>query len=330
VTLQAAIHSATRPTEVTLVVDGREAAGEIREDAPGWLVRAALRVLDPPLWWPHTHGAQPLVDCSLRIDFGDGCHILSCGRTTGFRRLFAPPDGGISLHVNDVPVYCRGACWTVSDVLTLTGTEEKLARDLRLARDAGVNMLRVGGTMVYESDAFYRLCDELGILVWQDFMFANMDYPVEDADFAAEIEAEARCQLSRLSPHPCIAVWCGNSEVEQQAAMVGVPRELWRNDWFASRLPALCAEYSPEVPYVPSSPSGGALPFHVREGVSHYYGVGAYLRSPQELRRDDVKFTPECLALDPLFGKVPGQVITHAVESSVGVRMARPIHCRSS
>ena len=67
-------------------------------------------------------------------------------------------------------------------------------------------MLRVGGTMVYESDAFYRLCDELGILVWQDFMFANMDYPVEEADFAAKIEAEARCQLSRLSPHPCVVV----------------------------------------------------------------------------------------------------------------------------
>lgn len=308
VTLQAAIHSATPPVGAALIVDGREVAAEIREDAEGWLLRAALRLPDPPLWWPHTHGAQRLMDSSLRLDFGDSCHILTCSRI-GFRRLFTPQDSGFSLHVNDVPVYCRGACWTVSDVLTLTGTEEAMARDLRLARDAGVNMLRVGGTMVYESDAFYRLCDELGILVWQDFMFANMDYPVEDAEFAAEIEAEARFQLSRLSPHPCVAVWCGNSEVEQQAAMLGAPRELWRNDWFATSLLALCAEYAPEIPYVPSSPSGGALPFHVREGVSHYYGVGAYLRSPQELRRDDVKFTPECLA----FANIPEAETVRAI-----------------
>jgi beta-mannosidase len=258
VALHALIHSAAPPTGAALIVDGCEAAGEIREDAEGWLVRAALRVPDPPLWWPHTHGGQPLLDCSLRIDAGGDHHVLSCGRI-GFRRLFAPPDDGFSLHVNDVPIYCRGACWTVSDVFTMIGTEETIARDLRLARDAGVNMLRVGGTMVYESDIFYRLCDALGILVWQDFMFANMDYPVEDPSFAAEIEAEARYLLSRLSPHPCAAVWCGNSEVEQQAAMFGAPRELWRNDWFAQRLPALCAEYAPEVPYVPSTPRRPAV-----------------------------------------------------------------------
>src|SRR5205823_30227 len=102
-------------------------------------------------------------------------------------------------------------------ILAPGGAEETVARDLRLARDAGVNMLRVGGTMVYESEHFYRLCDELGILVWQDFMFANMDYPVDDPGFAANIEAEAKEQLTRLAPHPSLAVLCGNSEVEQQA-----------------------------------------------------------------------------------------------------------------
>ena len=170
-------------------------------------------------------------------------------------------------------------------------------------------MLRVGGTMVYESDDFYRLCDELGILVWQDFMFANMDYPVDDPDFAANIEAEAKYQLARLAAHPCFAVLCGNSEVEQQAAMRGVPRELWRNRWFATRLPELCAEYRPGTTYVPSTPSGGALPFHVRHGVAHYYGVGAYLRSPREVRSADVKFAPECLA----FANVPGPEAVSAI-----------------
>src|SRR5207302_5872737 len=131
----------------------------------------------------------------------------------GFRRVEVCRDDGFSLRVNGVPVYCRGACWTVSDVVSPGAAEEADARDLRLARDAGVNMLRVGGTFVYESDSFYRRCDELGILVWQDFMFANMDYPVEDPEFAANIEGEAAYQLGLLSSHPCVAVFCGNSEV---------------------------------------------------------------------------------------------------------------------
>jgi beta-mannosidase len=300
VTLQARLHVREPLREALLRVGGHETAAEVRADSAGWLVRAALRVARPDPWWPHTYGGQPLHECSLHFRTGHGRHTIACGRV-GFRRLEVRPDDGFSVHVNGVPVYCRGACWTVSDILTLTGTREVLANDLRLARDAGVNMLRVGGTMVYESDDFYRLCDELGILVWQDFMFANMDYPVEDPGFAANIEVEASEQLERLSPHPCIAVLCGNSEVEQQAAMLGVPRAAWRNRWFASRLPALCAEYCPAAVYVPSTPSGGALPFHVREGVAHYYGVGAYLRSPRDLRKDDVRFTPECLA----FANVP-------------------------
>src|SRR5262249_25700874 len=101
--------------------------------------------------------------------------------------------------------------------------------------------------------------------------------------------------------HPCVAVWCGNSEVEQQAAMRGVPREFWRNRWFGTRLPELLAEYSPGAAYVPSTPSGGAPPFHVRDGVAHYYSVAAHQRSPAELRRANVKFAPECLA----FANVP-------------------------
>src|ERR1700722_2963667 len=129
-----------------------------------------------------------------------------------------PPGDGFSLQVNGEDVYCRGACWTVSDIFSPGAAPESLEHDLRLARDAGVNMLRIGGTMIYESDRFYQLCDQLGIMVWQDFMFANMDYPVEDPAFAANIDAEAKYQLSRLSRHPSVVVYCGGSEIEQQAA----------------------------------------------------------------------------------------------------------------
>lgn len=316
VSFQARLQSAQTPRGASIDVAGMRGPLAIEKDADGWLLHGSVRVADPPRWWPHTHGAQPLTACSLRVQL-DEDHAVPCGNV-GFRQLehslWRPitnrPDLALPadwksaatafIHVNGVPVYCRGACWTVVDI-TRPGAADPMARDLTLARDAGVNMLRVGGTMTYERDDFYRLCDELGILVWQDFMFANMDYPVDDADFAANIEAEARYQLSRFAAHPSIAVLCGNSEVEQQAAMVGAPREQWRNRWFGERLPQLCAEYLPGVPYVPSTPSGGVLPFHVRDGIAHYYGVGAYLRSPRELRQADVKFTPECLA----FANVP-------------------------
>jgi beta-mannosidase len=281
-------------------VGDRETTMEVEEDAHGWRLHGALLVPRPALWWPHTHGPQPLCECVLHLQVGAERHAIPCGRV-GFRRLQVCQENGLAVQVNGVPVYCRGACWTVADVLTPGGAEETVARDLRLARDAGANLLRVGGTLGYENDFFYRQCDELGILAWQDFAFANMDYRVDDPAFAANIETEAAYQLSRLAAHPCLAVLCGNSEVEQQAAMRGVPRDAWRNAWFGKRLPELCAAACPDAGYVPSTPSGGTLPFHVREGVAHYYGVGAYRRSVAELRRDDVKFAAECLA----FANVP-------------------------
>lgn len=282
-----------------LQVGNQEVQATLSREGNHWLLQGELRISRPSLWWPHTHGDQPLYDCGLELLIDGEQRMIACGRI-GFRRVTVSQEP-FSIAVNGVPVYCRGACWTVANILSPGGSEETVKRDLHLARDASVNMLRVGGTMVYESDHFYRLCDELGILVWQDFMFANMDYPVEDPGFAANIESEAKEQFSRLSSHPCLAVWCGNSEVEQQAAMRGVPREFWRNDWFGKRLPELGAERSPGTGYVPSTPSGGALPFHLRDGVAHYYGVGAYQRSPADLRKDDIKFSPECLG----FANIP-------------------------
>lgn len=299
VTLQARLRACKAIKQATLAVGEHQATVEWRADADGWLLHGQIEIADPPLWWPHTHGDQPLLDGALKIDTESGHFEFPLGNI-GFRAVRAGADR-FGIEVNGVPIYCRGACWTVSDIVTLDGTTEALTRDLRLARDAGINMLRVGGTMIYESDLFYRLCDEFGILVWQDFMFANMDYPVEDAAFAANIEAEATYQIARLARHPSVALWCGNSEVEQQAAMLGMPQEIWRNRWFGDRLPALCAEHHPGSVYVPSTPSGGVLPFHVRSGVAHYYGVGAYLRSPADVRKDDVGFSPECLG----FANIP-------------------------
>ncbi|MEA2757753.1 MAG: beta-mannosidase, partial [Methylobacteriaceae bacterium] len=161
--------------------------------------------------------------------------------------------------------------------------------------------LRVGGTMVYESDAFFDLCDELGILVWHDFQFANFDYPIGDPGFRDLVEQEARAFVDRTQASPALAVLCGGSEVHQQAAMMGVPEKSWRSPLFDEILPAITREMRPDCAYVENSPSGGALPFHVNSGVSHYYGVGAYRRPLEDARRAEVRFASECLG----FANVP-------------------------
>ncbi|HWA97295.1 MAG TPA: glycoside hydrolase family 2 protein [Pirellulales bacterium] len=276
----------------------RSLAIELRHDK--FLVVGEVRVCDAPLWWPHTHGEPRLVDCELVLEFAERVHRQPLP-SVGFRTIERSAGDAFGLSINGQPLFCRGACWTTSELLASGRDLGALEHDLRLARDAGANMLRVGGTMTYESDDFYRLCDELGIMVWQDFMFANMDYPVDDPAFRANIEAEAREQLRRLSAHPSVVVYCGNSEVEQQAAMLGMPSECWRNEWFGERLPALCAERHTAVEYVPSTPTGGTLPFHTRTGLTHYYGVGAYRRPLGDVRRAAVKFTPECLG----FSNIP-------------------------
>jgi beta-mannosidase len=273
---------------------------DMKADAENIALTGALVLPDIPLWWPHTHGTPRLLDCALEVRVDDSWLKVWCG-PVGFKQVTLDQSGGVQFLINDVPVFCRGACWTTADFTSLRGDPGAMRRTLEAARDAGLNMLRVGGTMVYESTSFYRLCDELGILVWQDFMFANMDYPVENPEFHAQVDAEVRHQLGRLQRHVCIAAYCGGSEVAQQAAMLGRPASEWTNAFFAEELPRLCAELHESIPYFPATPWGGALPFHVGAGISHYYGVGAYRRPPNDVKHAGVKFTTECLG----FSNVP-------------------------
>ncbi|HJV22605.1 MAG TPA: hypothetical protein VJ570_07905 [Holophagaceae bacterium] len=264
-------------------------------------LEGAFDLPDVPLWWPHTHGTPRLLEATLELASGTGRTAFPCGKV-GFKALELDRTGGqVRLRVNGVPVFARGACWTTGDMVTLAGTPAALRASLTAARDAGANMLRVGGTMTYESDAFYALCDELGLLVWQDFMFANLDYPFGDEAFRADVAAEVTDQLLRLQKHVCVAVYCGGSEIEQQAAMLGLPRSEWSSPFFATELPAACAALHPGIPYFPSTPCEGAMPFHTATGLTHYYGVGAYRRPLADARAAAVKFTPECLG----FSHVP-------------------------
>lgn len=272
------------------------------------IIQTKVSILKPRLWFPHTHGIPHLypVELAITLDSGTAVTVRKELGNTGFRKInLDQSEDDFHIYINDISVFCRGVCWTPVDFLSLYADRKALKQKLQLVQSAGMNMLRVVGTMVYETTDFYNLCDELGILVWQDFMFANMDYPVADADFSASIYAEARHFLNRTSRSPCITVLCGNSEIEQQAAMLGQSPECWSNHFFRETLPDLVHYARPDVVYWPSSPSGGVMPFQVDAGVCHYFGVGAYLRPLDDARRSGVRFTSECLG----FSNMPEDVL---------------------
>ncbi|SCW71002.1 beta-mannosidase [Rhizobium mongolense subsp. loessense] len=255
---------------------------------------AILKLPEVTPWWPHTHGTPHLYELTL---VSDGTEY-SLGKT-GFRRIEIDRgvDGdGFGLRVNGEPVFCRGCVWTTADIVRLPGARADYEPFLRLAAGAGMNMIRIGGTMAYETPEFFQLCDELGILVWQDFMFANFDYPRSDKAFTGHVHAEVEGFIHGVQASPSLAVLCGGSEIYQQAAMLGLPQEFWRGPLTEDVIPAIAERMRPDVPYVPNSPCGGAMPFSPNAGVTHYYGIGAYMRPLEDARRADVRFAAETLA----------------------------------
>lgn len=280
----------------------RGASGEVVLDGPSGRHAAplsddgtaVLRVPGVARWWPHTHGAPVLHDVAIRAD---GSEVAR--RRTGFRELTwreRPEEDGLALAVNGVPVFARGAVWTTADPVAYGSPPERLRPVLEDAREAGLNMLRLAGIGLYETPAFHDLCDELGLLVWQDFMFANFDYPIGDEGFRAAVEREATQVLDVVAGRPSLAVLCGNSEVEQQVTMLGLDPALARGELFDELLPALARRAGANVPYLPSAPCGGDLPISTDRGVANYFGVGGYRRPLSDARRADVKFASECLA----------------------------------
>lgn len=297
------VSCASAPAGLALSCAGRTAPFEPAEDG-----RATARLTLPGVkpWWPATHGTPALYDVTLVA--GGETIPLTC---TGFRRIEVDrgEDGkDFALRLNGTRIFCRGAVWTSAGIVGLPGDRAAYEPFLRLAAEAGMNMIRIAGIMAYESADFFALCDELGLMVWQDLMFANFDYPAKDEAFLAHVRAEVSSFLSAIAASPSLAVICGGSEMHQQGAMLGLPENIWKTPLTQEILPALAAAGRPDVPYVENSPSGGAQPFSVNEGVGHYYGVGAYERPLSDARRARVRFAAECLA----FANVPQQATLDA------------------
>ena len=300
------------PASVELQLDGPSGSHWLPLEAVSAegraMVAGELRIPSVERWWPHTHGRPSLHDLRLVARSGDSAEQVSAEARVGFRTLAAgaAPGSdlareGISLHLNGEPIFCRGAVWVTGDDIRLASSDAPLRGLLERVSDGGMNMLRLPGFGAYESKLFHDLCDEMGILVWQDFMFANMDYPFADDGFRRHAEAEAAAVLERIAGRPSLAVLCGNSEVEQQVAMLGLDAGLGRIEFFDATLPALAREAGADAVYVPSAPFGGDLPFRTDHGVATYFGVGAYRRPLSDVRAAGVRFAAACLA----FANVP-------------------------
>ncbi|MEP7236324.1 MAG: glycoside hydrolase family 2 protein [Ferruginibacter sp.] len=183
------------------------------------------------------------------------------------------------------PIYCKGANWIPGDIFLPRLKREDYRRMLLNAKDANMNMLRVWGGGVYESDDFYDLCDSLGIMVWQDFMFAGGMYPGDDA-FMNNVREEVKYQIERLRNHPCIVLWCGNNEIDEAWHNWGWQDQfnlhaadsakIW-NDYkklFQDSLKKWVNEFDGVRPYVSTSPKNGwGHKESFTEGDSHYWGV---------------------------------------------------------
>jgi beta-mannosidase len=280
--------------DVVLVRDGQGFRANLTRN--GNYFEGRLVVPNAATWWPHTHGDPALYDAALEFGTDTAKIVVDLG-AIGFRSVAVnTADDGFAVLVNGASVFCRGAIWTPIDPVSLASDSRALDLALRQVVEGGMNMLRVGGMMVYEDAAFFDACDARGILVWQDCMFANMEYPGDDPEFKRGVTDEITDQLGRLQGRPSVAVVCGNSEGEQQAAMWGAPRDKWRQPLFEDHLARMSRDLLPDVPYWPSSTHGGAFPHQGSAGTASYYGVGAYLRPLEDARRADLRFASECLA----------------------------------
>jgi len=231
----------------------------------GKRVTSKLTVLNPQLWWPNGMGDQPLYEVRVELLDPTGRILDTVTKRIGLRTLrldrHADQWGeSFQFVVNGVPFFAKGANWIPADAIQSRMTPARYRALVEDATAANMNMLRVWGGGIYEDVSFYEACDELGICVWQDFMFGHGSYhPFDKAAFRRNVAAEARDQVKRLRHHPCLALWCGNNEMEQggvQPKAKNLHQMTWKDycKVFDKLLPDIVAELHAECDYWPCSP----------------------------------------------------------------------------
>ncbi|MCX6249111.1 MAG: glycoside hydrolase family 2 protein [Bacteroidetes bacterium] len=251
--------------------------------------RVDFRIANPKRWWPNGLGEPYLYPIRHQIYFA-GKFAAEGTEKLGLRTVELHEDAdkaGTSFHfvVNGIPVFMKGANYIPQDNFPSRVTDSSYRALIASVKASKMNMLRVWGGGIYENDIFYDLCDENGILVWQDFMFACALYP-DNKDFIRNIQAEAAQNVVRLRNHPCIALWCGNNEIDEGWKNWGWQKqygyssrdsaEVWNNyrGIFGGTLLSVIAKFDSLRPYIHSSPRfGWGRPESTKQGDMHYWGV---------------------------------------------------------
>ncbi len=273
--------------EVHAQVAGVEASVTVEPGATSAFVELDVPAVE--LWWPAGYGAQPLYDLAVTLRV-PGSQLGGAGRLdewhgrVGFRTvdLDTSSDGNgrpFTFVVNGIPVMVRGANWIPDDCFVSRIDRNRYAARLQDAVDANMNLLRVWGGGIYESEDFYDVADEIGLLVWQDFLFACAAYAEEDP-LRSEVLAEASEAVTRLSVHPSLALWNGCNENLWGHEDWGWKKDLgdrtWGLGYYLEMLPEIVARLDPTRPYSPGSPWSFSADLHPNDpdnGTTHVWDV---------------------------------------------------------
>lgn len=277
---------------ITVTCNGKEVSRFRHPVEPGEnRIRTRFRVAHPQLWWCNGAGEQPLYDFGIRVESA-GCAAAGSVRT-GIRTVEIVREAdeqGRSMYVrlNGRPIFMKGANYIPTDNFPTRTGDAGYERIVRAAAAAQMNMLRVWGGGIYESDSFYDWCDRCGILVWQDMMFACGMFPADEA-YLQSVAAEVRDNVRRLRNHPCIALWNGNNENEISYYEWGWQRTLTPEQdrdyqagmhrLFRETIPAAIAAEDDTRYYHPTSPDTGYNGIGYDAGDVHYWAVwkGAWI-----------------------------------------------------
>ncbi len=248
-----------------------------------------IKIFDPKLWWPNGYGEQNRYKITVKIldesSLADDYSFKTGIRQVELVREIDSIGRSFYFKVNGIPIFAKGANYIPPDNFLPRLNDKDYRRLIMDAKKSNINMLRVWGGGIYEKDIFYDLCDELGIMVWQDFMFACNMYP-GDRLFLENVKSEAIDNIRRIRNHPSLVLWCGNNEVDEAWHNWGWQKrfgyssedstEIWHHylSLFEELLPGLVEKYNPKIPYWPSSPSTGwGREAAYTEGDVHYWGV---------------------------------------------------------
>ncbi len=261
-----------------------------------------LTVPKPELWWPVGHGHQHLYDAIISVTVA-GKNVYSARKRVGFRKIrinqSPHPESGryFIIEVNNKPVFAKGGNMVPADVILQRIDRTRYTALVDKALEANFNFLRIWGGGLYESDDFYELCDQKGIMVWQEFIFACARYPGNDEEFYHDVKQEAEYQVRRLSSHPSLVAWCGNNEIEMFYQNYGYDKGDIMPDYclYHHLLPATVNSEDGTRFYQPSSPYSPDVQNPIRDdmGDQHPWSIGFGDNDFRKYRKMECRFPNE-------------------------------------